>query len=83
MTSQNFFGSSFGRLAVSLFGIMGRIRKVVVEYTERQRTIRELSQLDDQALKDIGISRSMIRASASGITRLPSGANENKGQYAA
>ena len=43
-----------------------KIRQKIVEYANMRRAIRELNSLDDDALRDIGFSRSQIQAAVYG-----------------
>ncbi|MQW85361.1 DUF1127 domain-containing protein [Sinorhizobium saheli] len=43
-----------------------KIRQKIMEYAKMRRAVRELSALNDHALRDIGISRSQIHAAVYG-----------------
>lgn len=43
-------------------GFLGRIGGVVADYMSRSRVERQLAELDDRLLSDIGVSRSDIHA---------------------
>jgi uncharacterized protein YjiS (DUF1127 family) len=55
-------------LTASLFRGLGHGVSAVVDYFARRNAIKTLNELDDRALRDIGIERSRIDAAVRGIS---------------
>jgi uncharacterized protein YjiS (DUF1127 family) len=49
--------------------LLAKLIRLFHAWRSYERSMRELSRLDDRELADIGISRSEIRAVARGVTR--------------
>ena len=54
------------RLPAGLAGLLGSWVNGVVVYWARREAIKTLRQMDDRALRDIGIARSQIEAAVGG-----------------
>ena len=55
------------RPPIGIAGLLGNIANGVVVYWARREAIKTLRQLDDRALRDIGIARSQIEAAVHGV----------------
>ena len=49
-------------LPAGLFGVLGSLVNGIVTYFAHREAIKTLSELDDRALRDIGIERSRIES---------------------
>ena len=54
-------------LPAGLFGDLGSLVNGIVTYFAHREAIKTLSELDDRALRDIGIERSRIESAVHGI----------------
>ncbi|WOH54010.1 DUF1127 domain-containing protein [Bradyrhizobium sp. sBnM-33] len=52
---------------VGFFGLLGRWVNGVVTYFAHREAIKTLSELDDRALRDIGVERSQIEVAVRGM----------------
>jgi uncharacterized protein YjiS (DUF1127 family) len=52
---------------VGFFGLLGNGVSAVVTYFAHREAIKTLSELDDRALRDIGIERSRIESAVRGL----------------
>lgn len=50
-----------------LLGVLGGWVNRVVDYLARRQAIKTLSELDDRALRDIGVHRSQIELAVRGV----------------
>ena len=54
-------------LPAGLIGLLGRWMNGLVAYLARRQAVKTLSELDDRALRDIGIERCRIESAVHGI----------------
>jgi uncharacterized protein YjiS (DUF1127 family) len=62
-TGQPVISSATG----GLFRLLGKWVNAVVDHLARRQAIQTLNELDDRALRDIGIERSRIEAAVRGV----------------
>jgi uncharacterized protein YjiS (DUF1127 family) len=63
--------SGLARLGRGLWSAAAGTAAAIGRWRRERATMRELMALDDHMLKDIGLSRSMIRGIAAGVARAP------------
>jgi len=64
-------GMSAGRSRAALHEAIGMVARRVIARSRERRAIRELQRMDNRILRDIGLSRSQIRAAVHGDLHHP------------
>ncbi|MEH2502707.1 uncharacterized protein YjiS (DUF1127 family) [Bradyrhizobium sp. AZCC 1578] len=52
---------------VGFFGLLGRWVNAIVTHFAHREAVKTLGELDDRALRDIGVERSQIEAAVRGV----------------
>ena len=53
--------------SAGLAGLLGGLAQGLVTYWARREAVKVLSEMDDRALRDIGITRSQIESAVQGV----------------